>query len=229
MTEIPHIEAVGLVKSYTMPHGTVEVLKGLDLSIARGESVCIMGASGSGKSTLMHLLAGLDVPDSGAVRIEGKGIHSWSESRRASFRSRAIGIVFQNYHLLPDLNVLENALLPLRALSSRRPSAAQIATVTERLEHLGLGGRLNHRPVELSGGEQQRLAVVRALVNDPDMLMADEPTGNLDQATGDRLLDDLFRLGAESNRTLIVVSHDPQLAERCDRTVRLAADGVAGG
>jgi putative ABC transport system ATP-binding protein len=222
MTETPHIQGVELRKSYTMPHGTVQVLKGLDLSVARGESVCIMGASGSGKSTLMHLLAGLDVPDSGAVRIDGRAIHAWSESERAAFRSRSIGIVFQNYHLLPDLNVLENALLPLRALSFRRPATSLIAEVTRRLEEIGLGDRLTHRPVELSGGEQQRLAVVRALVNDPEILMADEPTGNLDKETGDRLLDDLFRLGADSNRTLVVVSHDPQLAARCDRIVRLA-------
>lgn len=222
MTEFPLIQAVDLKKSYTMKHGVVEVLTGMSLEISRGERVCIMGASGSGKSTLMHLLAGLDTPDSGEVRIEGGAIHSWKESRRASFRAKHIGVVFQNYHLLPDLNVLENVLIPARALGGFSEHAKElIEKATARLNSVGLGERLDHRPVELSGGEQQRLAVVRALMNDPQILMADEPTGNLDAATGDQVLDDLFRLSAEQNRTLVIVTHDPRLAERCDRTIRL--------
>lgn len=221
MTEAPQLEGVGLCKAYAMPHGNVEVLRGVDLEIVRGESVCIMGASGAGKSTLLHLLAGLDVPDRGAVRVDGEAVHEWRESRRAAFRGRKIGIVFQHYHLLPDLDVWENALLPLRARGGGM-STARVARVRERLEAIGLGDRLAHRPVELSGGEQQRLAVVRAMVNDPEILMADEPTGNLDKDTGDRLLDDLFRMGAEARRTLVMVSHDPRLAARCDRTIQLA-------
>ncbi|MGA0333314.1 MAG: ABC transporter ATP-binding protein [Kiritimatiellia bacterium] len=222
MTEDVLIEAVNLKKSYAMPHGVVEVLTGMSLQVHRGEHLCIMGASGSGKSTLMHLLAGLDTPDAGEVRIEGEAIHQWKESRRAAFRAEHIGVVFQNYHLLPDLNVLENVLIPVRALNPwREPGPEQIARAKERLESVGLLHRLEHRPVELSGGEQQRLAVARALMNDPEILMADEPTGNLDAETGDKVLDDLFRLSEEQNRTLIIVTHDPRLAERCDRTLRL--------
>jgi len=222
MTEAVYIEAVNLEKSYAMPHGKVEVLKGMSLKIQRGEQVCIMGASGSGKSTLMHLLAGLDTPDRGEVLIEGDAIHSWKESKRAGFRARHIGVVFQNYHLLPDLNVLENVLIPARALHPwGEPGAKLIEKAKQRLDSVGLLHRLEHRPVELSGGEQQRLAVARALINDPEILMADEPTGNLDATTGDQVLDDLFRLSEESNRTLVIVTHDPRLAERCHRTIRL--------
>jgi putative ABC transport system ATP-binding protein len=223
MTEVPHIQGCRLCKSFPMPHGVVHVLQHLDIEIRRGESVCIMGPSGTGKSTLLHLLSGLDVPDQGEVRMNGEPIQGWPESRRAAFRGRHIGIVFQSYHLMPDLDVLENALLPLRSCS-RRVTPSQRDRVRDRLIRMGLGDRLHHRSVELSGGEQQRLAVVRALTNDPEILMADEPTGNLDKATGDRLLDDLFDLGSDSNRTLVVVSHDPHLAERCDRTIQLHAD-----
>ncbi len=227
MTEEAFISATGLVKSYQMPHGIVEVLRGINLKIHKGESVAVMGASGTGKSTLLHLLAGLDVPDKGEVSIEGVPFHTWRESRRASFRARKIGIVFQYYHLLPDLNVMENALMPLRALSGNPAGKVEGRThVTSLLEEVGLGDRLRHRPVELSGGEQQRLAVVRALVNQPDILMADEPTGNLDVQTGDKLLDELFRLGTDSGRTLVMVTHDPRVAERCSRTIRLEAGRV---
>ena len=223
MTERILIEAVDLHKSYAMPHGVVNVLRGLSLEVRKGESLCIMGASGTGKSTLLHLLGGLDVPDGGQVLIEGESFHTWGESRRAAFRSQHIGIVFQNYHLLPDLNVLENAVMPMRALTGwRSPGKKEIGSARRQLESVGLGDRLTHRPVELSGGEQQRLAVARALVNDPDILLADEPTGNLDADTGNRVLDDLFRLSAERKRSLVIVTHDPALASRCDRTVRIA-------
>ncbi|MDF3129188.1 ABC transporter ATP-binding protein [Kiritimatiellaeota bacterium B1221] len=222
MTEPAYVEAVALEKFYVMPHGKVEVLKGMSLQIQRGEHVCIMGASGSGKSTLMHLLAGLDTPDGGEVRIEGESIHTWKESKRANFRAKHIGVVFQNYHLLPDLNVLENVLIPARALNTwREPASDVVALAKSRLKSVGLLHRLEHRPVELSGGEQQRLAVARALINEPEILMADEPTGNLDAETGDQVLDDLFRLSEEKKRTLVIVTHDPRLAARCHRTIRL--------
>jgi len=222
MTESVLIEAVDLQKSYMMPHGVVEVLKGMSLQVSRGEHLCIMGASGSGKSTLMHLLAGLDTPDSGEVLIEGEAIHTWKESRRASFRAKHIGVVFQNYHLLPDLNVLENVLIPARALKPwGDPGTEVMDSAKARLESVGLLHRVEHRPVELSGGEQQRLALARALINEPEILMADEPTGNLDKQTGDQILDDLFRLSEEQKRTLVIVTHDPRLAERCHRTIRL--------
>ncbi|WFB36449.1 ABC transporter ATP-binding protein [Kiritimatiellota bacterium B12222] len=222
MTEPTFIEAVNLQKSYAMPHGVVDVLTGMSLQIQAGEHVCIMGASGSGKSTLMHLLAGLDTPDAGDVLIEGEAIHRWKESRRANFRAQHIGVVFQNYHLLPDLNVLENVLMPTRALKSwSEPGGKVVDKAKTLLDSVGLLHRLDHRPVELSGGEQQRLAVARALINEPKILMADEPTGNLDANTGGLLLDDLFRLSEEQNRTLVIVTHDPCLAERCHRTIHL--------
>lgn len=220
MSDSPVLEAIDLNKAYRMPHGVVQVLESYSLSIAQGEHVCIMGASGSGKSTLLHLLAGLDVPDSGEVRVKGEPLHSWGESKRAAFRANAIGVVFQDYHLMPDLDVLQNVLVPTRAVNAL-PMSERISLAKSRLEAVGLGDRLDHRPVELSGGEQQRLAVVRALMNDPDILLADEPTGNLDAETGDRVLDDLFRLSKERERTLVMVTHDPRLAERCDRVVRL--------
>lgn len=222
MADPVFLEAVGLEKSYAMLHGRVEVLKDMSLQVQRGEHVCIMGASGTGKSTLLHLLAGLDLPDAGEVRVNGEAIHHWKESKRANFRAKHIGVVFQNYHLLQDLNVLENVLMPARALNPwKEPNTELVEKAKARLETVGLLDRLDHRPLELSGGEQQRLAVARALINDPDILMADEPTGNLDAATGDRVLDDLFRLSEENNRTLIMVTHDPRLAERCHRTIRL--------
>lgn len=223
MTDKPILEAVDLRKSYVMPHGVVQVLDGYSLRVERGERLCIMGASGSGKSTLLHLLAGLDTPDSGEVRVDGEPLHAWRESKRAAFRARRIGVVFQNYHLLPDLDVLQNVLVPTRALPSAPSFGKRVDLAKQRLDAVGLGDRLEHRPVELSGGEQQRLAVVRALMNDPELLLADEPTGNLDVATGDRVLDDLFRLSQERERTLIIVTHDPRLAERCDRVVELVS------
>ncbi len=222
MTDRPYIEAEKLCKSYKMPHGVVEVLTDLSLEVKRGEHLCIMGASGSGKSTLLHLLAGLDTPDSGEVRVENERLNEWSESQRSAFRARHVGVVFQHYHLLPDLTVLENALLPVRALKTwGSPGRKQVEAAKTQLDRVGLGHRLEHRPVELSGGEQQRLALARALMNDPELLLADEPTGNLDAVTGDHLLDDLFTLSRERNRTLVIVTHDPRLAERCHRTFHL--------
>lgn len=221
MSDKPILEALELKKSYRMPHGDVQVLDGYSITIQKGEALCIMGASGSGKSTLLHLLAGLDTPDSGEVRVDGEPLHSWRESKRSAFRARRIGVVFQDYHLLPDLDVLQNVLLPTRATAQDRSLAERVKTAERRLEAVGLADRLDHRPVELSGGEQQRLAVVRALMNDPDILLADEPTGNLDVSTGDRVLDDLFSLSRERERTLVIVTHDPRLADRCDRVVNL--------
>jgi putative ABC transport system ATP-binding protein len=224
MTDQPYITASKLCKSYKMPHGVVEVLKELSLEVTRGEHLCIMGASGSGKSTLLHLLAGLDTPDSGEVRVEGDALNEWSESKRSGFRARHVGVVFQHYHLLPDLTVFENALIPARALKRwGQPTREQVDYAKTQLDRVGLGHRLEHRPVELSGGEQQRLALARALMNDPEILLADEPTGNLDAVTGDQLLDDLFSLSRERNRTLVIVTHDPRLAERCHRTFHLDA------
>ncbi|MCC5845015.1 MAG: ABC transporter ATP-binding protein [Verrucomicrobia bacterium] len=218
----PLLEARNLEKSYEMPKGRVEVLKGVSMRIEAGEQVCIMGASGAGKSTLLHLLGGLDTPGAGEMFAEGQPFHAWPESRRSAFRARRIGIVFQSYHLMPDLNVLENVLMPVRAL--RRwgsPGPRARGEARRLLERVGLGHRLTHRPMELSGGEQQRVAIARALINDPDILLADEPTGNLDADTGNRVLDDLFALSRERKRCLVIVTHDPALASRCQRVVYL--------
>jgi putative ABC transport system ATP-binding protein len=216
------LEARGLKKVYRMPKGDVEVLSGVTLRIDAGEQVGIMGASGAGKSTLLHLLAGLDTPTEGEMFAEGQPFHEWSESRRSAFRARRIGIVFQSYHLMPDLNVLENVLMPVRALKRLGPPGSSARKEARRLlERVGLGHRLTHRPMELSGGEQQRVAIARALVNDPDILLADEPTGNLDAETGNRVLEDLFALSRERKRCLVIVTHDPALAARCGRTVFL--------
>lgn len=225
MTE-PLIQARDLTRRYKLPHMEVEVLKGASLDVMPGEQLCIRGISGAGKSTLLHLLGGLDKPTSGEVRMEGTSFHTWSESRRAAYRARNVGIVFQGYHLMPDLNVLENVLIPVRALSPwRSPDRAQMERAMQRLDQVGLSHRARHRPLELSGGEQQRVAVARALINDPTVVLADEPTGNLDAETGARVLDDLFRLTGEGTRALVVVTHDPSLAERCSRT-RYLVDGL---
>ena len=222
------IEALDLHKFFVMPHGRVNVLMGASLSIRAGEQLCIMGASGAGKSTLLHLLGGLDTPDAGQVRIDGQPMTTWAESRRASFRARRIGIVFQSYHLMSDITVLENTLMPVRAVRGwSSPGSNDLKRARALLERVGLGHRLEHRPLELSGGEQQRLAIARALMNDPDILLADEPTGNLDADTGNTVLDDLFQLSSERNRTLVIVTHDPALAARCQRTIHLV-DGVVG-
>jgi predicted ABC-type transport system involved in lysophospholipase L1 biosynthesis ATPase subunit len=223
MTEVPMIQARDLTKRYVLPHMVVDVLRGVSLDVFAGERLCIMGLSGSGKSTLLHLLGGLDTPTTGDVSVEGQAIARWSESKRAAFRAQRVGIVFQGYHLMPELSVLENVLMPVRALTPwRAPDRAAVERARQRLCDVGLDHRAKHRPLELSGGEQQRVAVARALINDPDILLADEPTGNLDATTGARVLDDLFRLGGDGNRCLVVVTHDPQVASRCQRVLRLA-------
>ncbi len=226
MTEIPMIRARDLEKRYHLPHMIVEVLRGVSLDVFAGEQLCIMGLSGCGKSTLLHLLGGLDTPTTGEIHVEGQAIARWSESKRAAFRAKRVGIVFQGYHLMPELSVLENVLMPVRALTPwRGPDRAEVERARKRLHDVGLDHRAKHRPLELSGGEQQRVAVARALINDPEILLADEPTGNLDATTGARVLDDLFRLGGDGKRCLVVVTHDPQVAARCQRVLRLA-DGL---
>lgn len=214
------LEARDLKKAYRMPHGVVEVLRGVSLQVAAGEHLSIMGASGAGKSTLLHLLGGLDVPDAGGVVVEGKALHLMRESQRAAFRAKKMGIVFQQYHLMPDLDVLDNVLMPARALHPWAPPSRQERDQAEQLlADVGLNDRMHHRPMELSGGEQQRLAIARALMNAPAMLLADEPTGNLDATTGAQVLDLLFSLSSAANRSLVIVTHDPELAARCHRTL----------
>ena len=195
------------------------ILKDIEFDVQAGEALAIVGASGSGKSTLLGVMAGLDVPSTGSVRMDGNNVFSLDEDGRAALRARALGFVFQSFQLLPALNALENVMLPLELSGNAR--AAELAT--GMLQHVGLGERLQHYPKYLSGGEQQRVALARAFVMNPAILMADEPTGNLDAATGAAIIDLLFRLNAEAGTTLMLVTHDEALARRCGRIIRLAA------
>ncbi len=225
MTDL--LEAVNLYKSFAMPSGRVQVLRGAGLTLQAGERLGIMGASGSGKSTLLHLLGGLDTPDEGMVLVEGEAMHLWGESKRAAFRAKRFGMVFQSYHLLPDLTVMENCLMPRRALHPwQSPGVAERQEAEQWLERVGLQDRMGHRPVELSGGEQQRVAIARALINNPDLLLADEPTGNLDAKTGTSILDLLFELSEGEGRAMVVVTHDPGVSSRCERTLLIDAGRV---
>ena len=195
----------------------IEILNGLNLQIAQGESVAIVGSSGSGKSTLLALLAGLDVPTSGVVEVAGKPFSALDEDARAAMRGAQMGFVFQSFQLLPTMTALENVMLPMQL--ANRKDAKQMAIAT--LEKVGLAERLQHYPKQLSGGEQQRVAIARAFAPQPAILFADEPTGNLDIATGERIIELLFNLNQQSNATLILVTHDAQLAQRCQRILLL--------
>lgn len=205
-------------KTYHIGKRAVEVLHGVSLTINRGETVSIMGASGAGKSTLMHILGGLDRPDSGEVFFEDTSLVKMNSARRAAFRAKRCGFIFQSYHLLPELDVRQNVILPSMAAGSRREAKSR---AEELLEKVGLAGRMDHRPMELSGGEQQRVAIARALMNDPDLILADEPTGNLDSHTGENILNNLFDLAQSAGRTLIMVTHNDEVARRCQRELIL--------
>jgi putative ABC transport system ATP-binding protein len=198
------------------------VLKGITLDLAAGEATGIVGPSGSGKSTLLMVLAGLEKVDSGTVKIAGEVLNGKSEDRIAAFRGRTIGIVFQSFHLIPNMTALENVAVPLE-LAGRR-DAFEVAE--RELAAVGLSQRLTHYPGELSGGEQQRVAIARALAPEPRILIADEPTGNLDQATGRQIADLLFAKAAERGMTLVLVTHDPALAARCDRQVAMRSGRI---
>jgi predicted ABC-type transport system involved in lysophospholipase L1 biosynthesis ATPase subunit len=209
-----------LFQSFRMGARRIEVLRGISLEIAHGEIVFICGASGAGKTTLMYTLAGLERPESGTVEFEGKNLYNGSSSSQAQFRNRKMGFVFQGYFLLPELTALENVSLP--GLIGRRST---IQAAEESLRAVGLADRMQHLPPELSGGEQQRVAIARALSNDPDIIFADEPTGNLDSKTGNTIVDLLLSLARERNKTLLVVTHDTSLAARGDRDLHIK-DGV---
>lgn len=212
------LSAAGLVKSYTLPHKTVSVLKGASIEVKRGEIVAITGRSGAGKSTILHVLGCLDRPEEGEVFISGRGVYAASESSRTALRANAIGFVFQAYQLFPEMSVLENTMLPAMAA---RHTAGMRERALALLAQVGLSDRVTHKPVELSGGEQQRVAIARALMNDPGLILADEPTGNLDAATGAQVLDMLFKLVREGGRSMVIVTHDAAVAARCDRTLQL--------
>ncbi len=214
------IKAENLHLSYKIGKKSIKVLHGLSLHIRKGEKVFLCGPSGAGKTTLMYTLAGLESPQEGSVLVNGQDIYALGQSARARFRNKNIGFIFQNYMLMPELTALENASL---ATAIRGTEAT--ARVKALLERVGLGDRLDHLPNELSGGEQQRVAIARALAHDPDLIFADEPTGNLDSRNGRQILDLLFDLAQEGGKTLVIVTHDPDVAKLGDRILTIR-DGV---
>ena len=219
----PILKALDLHKSYDLGRRLIEVLHGVSLEISEGELLSLQGASGTGKSTLLHLLGGLDDPTSGEVFASGQSLSAMSSARLAKWRNDEVGFVFQSYHLLPEFDALENVLLPARMAHANRAESQKRAE--SLLERVGLAKRKHHLPAELSGGEQQRVALARALINQPQLLLADEPTGNLDSKTGGEVLDLLCELQAEANLTMIIATHDDKVAKRARRTVQLI-DGL---
>jgi len=210
------LEAKDLERSFRISKSTIPVLRGVSLEISGGEAVFLCGASGAGKTTLLYTLAGLETPESGTVNFEGQSLYGISSDRLARLRNARMGFVFQSYFLLPELTALENVLVP--AMIGGRSSTARGC---ELLDRVGLSGRLNHLPAELSGGEQQRVAIARSLINDPAIVFADEPTGNLDSHTGEAIVELLLGVARTDHRTLVVVTHDEHLARRGDRLLRI--------
>ncbi len=219
---MPVLEAIDIAKLYPTPEGILTVLEGINLKINNSETLAIVGVSGSGKTTLLSLLAGLDLPSEGDIRIAGTSITNTDEDTRAKIRGQHIGFVFQQFHLMPNLSALENVALPLEIAGHGDANAAAHGALTE----VGLENRANHYPSELSGGEQQRVALARAYCARPSILLADEPTGNLDRKTASQITELLFDLNKQHQTTLILVTHDPTLAARCDHQLTLI-DGHA--
>jgi lipoprotein-releasing system ATP-binding protein len=215
----PLLIARNLSKRYTLGRRDVEVLRGVSLEISAGEFVALRGASGAGKSTLLHLIGGLDTPDSGEIIVSGQNLGRISSNALSRFRTEKIGFIFQAYHLLPEFDALENVSIPGRIA---RHNGGEVRSRAQKLlERVGLGARLDHRPYELSGGEQQRVAIARALINQPNVIIADEPTGNLDSHTGQEILGLLQEIRSELNTTLLIATHDMNVANSAPRVVRL--------
>lgn len=216
------LAAEELSKTVSSPEGPLTILDRVDLRVMPGERVAVVGVSGAGKSTLLGLLAGLDVPSAGHVRLESQNLSELDEDGRAALRANHVGFIFQSFHLIPSLTALENVMLPLEL--GEHPDASGAAR--EALERVGLTPRAGHYPHQLSGGEKQRVGIARAFVVEPKVLFADEPTGNLDQHTGERIVDLLFRLNSEFGTTLVLVTHDLKLAQRCDRILHMDAGQI---
>jgi len=217
------LSATGLHKTYTLGRRSLEVLRGVDVELRRGEFLALRGASGAGKSTLLHLLGGLDSPDQGEIRLAGRNLATLNRRELARVRSKEVGFIFQAYYLLPELDALENVCLPARM--ARTPAAEAEARGRDLLTRVGLKDRLEHKPYELSGGEQQRVAIARAMINQPDLILADEPTGNLDSRTGEEIIELLCALRNEKQTTLVMATHDARLAARAPKVVELV-DGL---
>ena len=217
LSAAPLIELADIHLTLASAAGAVNILRGVDLAVHRGESVAVVGPSGSGKSTMMMIVAGLEKPTSGAVRVAGRDLAAMDEDALALFRRESVGIVFQSFHLIPAMTAIENVAIPLE-FAGRRDAFDRARAA---LESVGLGHRLNHYPGQLSGGEQQRVALARAVATEPAVILADEPTGNLDAASGAAIIDLLFTLRARCNSTLLLITHDSELAARCDRVARM--------
>jgi lipoprotein-releasing system ATP-binding protein len=227
MSEQPLLVAENLHKSYTLGKRLVEVLQGVNLTVNRGEFHALRGASGAGKSTLLHLLGGLDTPNSGEIFFEGNAFSKFTSKQLTQFRNQKVGFIFQAYHLLPELDALENVSLPARM--AREDARKVEKRARGILERVGLSERLEHRPYELSGGEQQRVSIARSLMNNPVLILADEPTGNLDSHTGHGIIDLLLELQKERQATLIIATHDATLAARAPQVVEIVDGLVANG
>lgn len=223
----PIIEVKGVAKRVSDATGELVILEGIDLDVRAGESLAIVGESGSGKSTLLGLLAGLDSATSGSIRLMGEALETLDEDQRAALRGRSVGFVFQSFQLMPHLNALENVMLPLELRGGPDAAGDVRERAVQLLTSVGLGSRLRHYPRLLSGGEQQRVALARAFVTRPAVLFADEPTGSLDAATGDAITELMFEMNRTHGATLVLVTHDPELAARCSRSITIEAGRIS--
>jgi ABC-type lipoprotein export system ATPase subunit len=223
----PLLLAKDVHKTYLLGKRTLEVLRGVDLELNRGDFLALRGASGAGKSTLLYMLGGLDTPNQGEIRLAGRNLATLTRMELARLRTEEVGFIFQAYYLLPELDALENVCLPARM--ARTPAARAEARGRELLDRVGLKERMEHKPYELSGGEQQRVAIARSLINEPDLILADEPTGNLDSHTGEEIIDLLVALRAEKQTTLVIATHDSRVAARAPRVIELVDGRVANG